>query len=366
MTSYLETIFDVEIFRFYCFFFSISFLVCLFLTYLKPLGYNRRAVLDSQAVQSAHTGYVPRIGGLGIYVCILFLVPISVFFEGNVKFFNWLIVSSLPVFIIGVSEDLGVAMSPVRRLVASLISGALVVLLYGIWLRQLSVPGVDFLMGYFPVGIAFTLFATSGVVNAFNLIDGLNGLSSYVTISTGIALSIIAFEVNFISLTVFMVLIVSIVLGFAVINFPLGKIFLGDAGAYALGHILVWSSIILVNFDYTISPFSMLLIFFWPVGDTCLAIWRRLKLGNPTERPDRLHFHHVAMRLLEIRFLGRAKRHLANPIATILLIPFISIPQFLGVFYYSNINATILSTVVIAILFLISYVFSFKLAKKSK
>ena len=136
-----------------------------------------------------------------------------------------------------------------------------------------------------------------------------------------------------------MVLIVSIVLGFAVINFPLGKIFLGDAGAYALGHILVWSSIILVNFDYTISPFSMLLIFFWPVGDTCLAIWRRLKLGNPTERPDRLHFHHVAMRLLEIRFLGRAKRHLANPIATILLIPFISIPQFLGVFYYSNINA---------------------------
>ena len=162
-------------------------------------------------------------------------------------------------------------------------------------------------MGYFPVGIAFTLFATSGVVNAFNLIDGLNGLSSYVTISTGIALSIIAFEVNFISLTVFMVLIVSIVLGFAVINFPLGKIFLGDAGAYALGHILVWSSIILVNFDYTISPFSMLLIFFWPVGDTCLAIWRRLKLGNPTERPDRLHFHHVAMRLLEIRFLGRAK-----------------------------------------------------------
>ena len=64
-----------------------------------------------------------------------------------------------------------------------------------------------------------------------------------------------------------------------VLNYPLGKIFLGDGGAYALGHLLVWSAILLVNRASEISPFAILLIFFWPVADTGLAIWRRWKLG---------------------------------------------------------------------------------------
>ena len=115
---------------------------------------------------------------------------------------------------IGISEDLGLAMSPFKRLMASILSGILVVGLYGIWLKHIAVPGLDLLLSFVPIGIAFTLFATSGVVNAFNLVDGINGLSSYITISISIALSIIAFEVDFFSLSVFMSLIVSIVLGF--------------------------------------------------------------------------------------------------------------------------------------------------------
>ena len=65
---------------------------------------------------------------------------------------------------------------------------------------------------------------------------------------------------------------------------------MGDAGAYTLGHLLVWIAIILVNQNALISPFAILLIFFWPVADTGLAIWRRWKLGNPSDRPDRLTF----------------------------------------------------------------------------
>ena len=72
-----------------------------------------------------------------------------------------------------------------------------------------------------------------------------------------------------------------------------------------LGHLLVWSAIILNNSASEVSAFSILLIFFWPVADTGLAIWRRWKLGNPADRPDRLHFHQLAMRFLEIRFFGR-------------------------------------------------------------
>ena len=74
------------------------------------------------------------------------------------------------------------------------------------------------------------------------------------------------------------------------LNFPIGKIFLGDGGAYLLGHLLVWSSIILNSNESAVSAFAILLVFFWPVADTGLAIWRRWKLGNPADRPDRLHF----------------------------------------------------------------------------
>ena len=142
-------------------------------------------------------------------------------------------------------------------------------------------------------------------MNAFNLIDGLNGLSSYVATSTAIAISIIGFKVGDIQMVVFSTLIVSSVLGFMVLNFPLAKIFMGDGGAYAIGHLLVWSAILLIDNAEEVSPFAILLIFFWPVADTGLAIWRRWKLGNPTDRPDRLHFHQLTMRFLEIRFFGR-------------------------------------------------------------
>ena len=119
------------------------------------------------------------------------------------------------------------------------------------------------------------------MINAFNLIDGLNGLSSYVTISVAFSLSIISFQAGNTQISIFLVLIVASVLGFMALNFPMAKIFLGDGGAYALGHLLVWSAIILINSASEASAFAILLVFFWPVADTGLAIWRRWKLGNP-------------------------------------------------------------------------------------
>ena len=70
-----------------------------------------------------------------------------------------------------------------------------------------------------PFSIIFTIFATVGVVNAFNLIDGLNGLSSYVTISVAFSLSVIAFSADNAQIAIFLVLIIASVLGFLVLNF---------------------------------------------------------------------------------------------------------------------------------------------------
>ena len=122
----------------------------------------------------------------------------------------------------------------------------------------------------------------------------------------------------------------------------------------------------LVENSVGVSTFAILLVFFWPVADTGLAIWRRWKLGNPTDRPDRLHFHQLIMRYLEIRFFGRGRRAIVNPLSTLILIPMISMPQILGVVFWNNFTATVWCFCGVSLLFIITYLFGIKIAKKSR
>lgn len=354
--------------------FFVSFILCLIIIVSSDYGFSRRGHIDETAVQSAHSGFIPRVGGLAIYIAIFALlpllsfgfIPLSVVFDLNAEQLTLLILSAAPVFSVGLAEDLGYDMSPKSRLVASAASSLVAILLFKIWLESLGIPGVDTLLTFAPIGILFTIFAAMGVVNAFNLIDGLNGLSSYVTVSVAFSLSLIAFNAGNTQISIFLVLVVAAVLGFMVLNFPMGKIFLGDGGAYTLGHLLVWSAIILINDVTGLSAFAILLIFFWPVADTGLAIWRRWKLGNPTGRPDRLHFHQLAMRFLEIRFFGRDKRSFVNPLATLILIPLISAPQILGVLFWDDFEASVLSILGVGVLFIATYLIGIGLAKRGR
>jgi UDP-GlcNAc:undecaprenyl-phosphate GlcNAc-1-phosphate transferase len=354
--------------------FFVSFILCFIIILSSSYGFSRRGDTDEVAIQSAHSGFVPRVGGLAIYISILVLIPLlsfgfiplSVVFDLDAEQLTLLILSAAPVFSTGLAEDLGYKMSPKARLVASAASSLVAILLFRVWLDRLGIPGIDMLLMFVPFGILFTIFATVGVVNAFNLIDGLNGLSSYVTISVAFSLSIIAFQAGNTQISIFLALLVAAVLGFMVLNFPKGKIFLGDGGAYTMGHLLVWSTIILINSVSEVSAFAMLLVFFWPVADTGLAIWRRWRLGNPTDRPDRLHFHQLAMRFLEIRIFGRDRRQIANPLATLILIPLISAPQVAGVLFWDDFETTVWCVLVAAIVFVMTYLIGIRIAKTGR
>ena len=354
--------------------FFVSFILCIIIILSSSYGFSRRGHIDEAAVQSAHSGFVPRVGGLAVYIAILVLIPLlsfgfiplSVVFNLDSEELTLLILTAAPVLSVGLAEDLGYEMSSKARILASAISSLIAILLFKVWLVSLGIPGVDTLLLFLPFGVLFTIFATVGVVNAFNLIDGLNGLSSYATVSVSFALSFIAFQAGNTQISIFLVLIIAAVLGFMVLNFPMGKIFLGDGGAYTLGHLLVWSAIILINNANEVSAFAILLVFFWPVADTGLAIWRRWQLGNPADRPDRLHFHQLAMRFLEIRFFGRDKREIANPLATLILMPLISLPQVLGVMYWDDFKMSAWSSLGVAVLFVATYLIGIHIAKTGR
>lgn len=370
--TYLDNITDPALLFSFAVFCALSFFLSLIITFAGQHFFNQRAQQDLFAIQSAHERFVPRLGGIAVFLALLVFVWIlnsdflmqALIIKLNIDLLNLLILSALPIFLVGLLEDLGYFIVPLRRLLASIASGVLVVFSSKVWVASIGIPAVDLFLSFSLLGIIFTLVATAGVVHSFNLIDGLNGLAGFTGISTAVALSFIAFEANHFEILRFLFIFSACILGFLLLNFPAGKIFLGDAGAYLIGHLLVWSAIVLVNHSSQVSPFAILLIFFWPVADTCLAIWRRWKQKKRADQPDRLHFHQLVMRFLEIRFFGRTQRQLVNPLATIILVPFIVLPQMIGVLFWNNFLASVWLTVIMTALFIISYVTGISMVKR--
>jgi UDP-GlcNAc:undecaprenyl-phosphate GlcNAc-1-phosphate transferase len=161
-------------------------------------------------------------------------------------------------------------------------------------------------------------------------------------------------------------LLVSVAIGgFLVLNFPFGWIFLGDAGAYVIGHVLVWTAVSMLWLSPDISAFAILLIFFWPVADTLLAIWRRLSNGKPVSAPDRLHFHQLVMRAIEISSIGRARSSLSNPLTTVAILPLALAPMGVAVLQWDSVPVTAMASGSFGLVFFVAYVCGLRWSRAS-
>ena len=104
-----------------------------------------------------------------------------------------------------------------------------------------------------------------------------------------------------------------------------------------------------------VSPWAILLTLYWPVADTLLAIYRRSRRNADVSAPDRLHVHQMVMRALEICILGRNRRHIANPLTTLVLLPFVIAPPIAGVLLWNQNQNAFLAVVAFGVLFFASY-----------
>ena len=319
---------------------------------------------DLASIQSMHTVPTPRLGGAAVVVGIIASMLITSWSPLERQGTMIYLVTLSPILIAGLLEDIGMRISPRSRLIASIMAGLMTSLAWGVSVQTIGVPLIDMALAFAPLAIALTVFGAAGVTNAFNLIDGLNGLAGFIALSTAFALAAIAQQFGIHNLQAVLWMLSAAVFGFLIFNFPFGKIFLGDGGAYTLGHTLVWSAIALTNLVPDISAFAILLIFFWPVADTLLSIWRRRTKGLKADQPDRLHFHQLVLRYIEIRFFGRQKRRIANPIATLVIMPFVVIPQIFGVLLVTNDVAAKVAVVIFALIFAGTYLFGVRHARR--
>lgn len=323
--------------------YMIPFLLALFAALaLTPLVRHvaiRIGAVDGPNERKIHTAPIPRLGGVSLFlscvltVCVLVGLAYLTSMKNPLDLSIWtpVFIGGAIVFLVGLWDDVW----PIPPLVKFLFqaTAAVVVMWSGILVQQISIFGTESLsLGLFVVPITFLWII--GVTNAFNLMDGLDGLSvglASIAAGTSAAIFLLAGDDQ---RALFLLILLGALLGFLRYNFNPATIFLGDSGSLLVGYLLAVTAIMgSQKGANTLAVAIPLLIFGLPVIETLLSMLRRfigeLRLGDPnggsiTNRilsfkkmfvADQEHIHH---RLIRFGFSHRNTVLLLYLIASIL------------------------------------------------
>jgi UDP-N-acetylmuramyl pentapeptide phosphotransferase/UDP-N-acetylglucosamine-1-phosphate transferase len=277
--------------------FFASFIATLLIIRFKHLHGQFSGDHDLSGPQKFHAESVPRIGGISIAIGLLAATLINLQSSIAEPLKVTLLLCAIPTFAIGLAEDLTKRIGVKTRLLFTALAALMVVYLLDAPITRLDIWGVDYLLGIPLVAIVFTVFAITGLANAYNIIDGFNGLSSMVGIITLLGLAYVGFLFQDTTILSLSLIMVGAILGFFIWNYPRGLIFLGDGGAYLIGFWIAVLSVLLIARHPSISPWFALLINAYPILETLFTIYRRkIHQGKSPGFPDGIHFHTLIYR----------------------------------------------------------------------
>ena len=238
-----------------------------------------------------HIGSIPLVGGIGLFISLIY----GAFVFGVNGFYLYVLGSLLPIMIMGVIDGIqGVSLRPVYRVMAQIVSSWIIIIATDVYIKDL---GNIFGLGTLYIGqlgILFTIFSVVGICNAFNMLDGKDGLLGSVSVIIMSSLLLLLYF-NGVTYQWAQIVVLSILVYLA-FNFSLfgrkRKIFLGDHGSTGLGHIVAWSLIYTSQETDYITPVSALWFVLLPLTDAILTFTRRLRSSRSVFVGDRLHFHH--------------------------------------------------------------------------
>jgi UDP-N-acetylmuramyl pentapeptide phosphotransferase/UDP-N-acetylglucosamine-1-phosphate transferase len=280
------------------------------------------------AIQRIHLNETPRLGG---FIFILSLASFVIFSNTNesVQLLKIILLSLVPIIFVGIKEDLFHNVKPAIRLLALLFVG---------WLFRAQFTGPLPILTDIPFiakllllqgGISFFyILSMTAVANGMNLIDGVNGLCGAVALSILSALLFLSYKTADITMLPLIFSVMLFLIPFMFLNYPYGRIFLGDLGAYSLGLIVSMLTIILFGRHPEISPWGAVLILIYPVSEVVFSLLRRMAKGVSIYHPDKEHLH------LKLFYFFRPQPHykkIANALVTPVLsgfwlFPLLTIP----------------------------------------
>lgn len=331
--------------------YSIAFLSSLFISgtiYWLARQHNQTGCDSVVGPQKIHQGAVPRIGGMAIIIGLF--VSFVLFQKVSVSLFGFLIFAATPVFLVGILEDFTSSVSARLRLLVSLSSGCIFCWITGYQITSVDIDAFRFLLAIPVFSFLMTSLAVGAMVNALNIVDGLNGLANITAILMVASFGILSWQAGDFELQIICFSIVSVTFGVLVWNFPFGKIFLGDGGAYFLGALVAGIAVLLPERNDQISPFSSLLIIIYPFYELVRSAARRIAVGwHQALEPDDKHLHSLIYRYISSRVL--IAKPTQNSLASMVVLTLPLLCCFWGVIFAYERSLLILGVFVFILLY---------------
>jgi UDP-N-acetylmuramyl pentapeptide phosphotransferase/UDP-N-acetylglucosamine-1-phosphate transferase len=273
-------------------FFS-SFLASLLIVRLRKLHARFSLDINLDGPQKFHKIPVPRIGGISIVVGIFVATSYKNLDTGSLNTLsNYLLLSATPTFLIGFMEDVTKTISVKIRLIFTSFGAAIFIYLLQSEITNIDLKYLNIIFNIPFFSTLFTIFAITGLSNAYNIIDGFNGLASMTGLIALVAIAYIGFITEDSLITFSSLIMIGAIAGFFIWNYPNGKIFLGDGGAYLIGFWIACLSILIVTRQNSISPWFAFLINGYPITETVFTIYRRcIHQKRSAHKPDGIHLH---------------------------------------------------------------------------
>ncbi|MBT3318859.1 MAG: undecaprenyl/decaprenyl-phosphate alpha-N-acetylglucosaminyl 1-phosphate transferase [Clostridia bacterium] len=267
----------------------VPLLLSLFLTPLMIVIAKKRSVLDVPDKRKSHNIPTPLLGGVAILIATV--VSISLFATSTSVIVKLVMIGGLSgVALIGLIDDV-LTVGAKKRLIVLIV---LAIVVYVGSLQIYVVTHVNTLTAEIFFG-AFVIIWIVGVTNAVNFSDGIDGLSSYLSLVATIAFAILfALQGRTVFALPIALSLSGAIAGFIPYNRTPAMIFMGDAGSMFIGFILGMLSIMSISKEASILslvvPLYILLV---PITDMCMSILRRILIKKPIMQPDKMHLHHV-------------------------------------------------------------------------
>jgi len=277
---------------------AVMFATLIFTPIFKRITYKSKVKpLNSQNDTFTHRrSHMPTLGGIVIfvpyYICLFFFTPIA--FDQIFPIF----LGSLVVLITGIIDDI-YEIGVLPKIIGIIIGTTIVYLLGDVALNSITLPFIG-TIDFHSLSFIFTLIWVLAFTNAMNLIDGLDGLASGISMIALTTMGIIGFvflTIQEVSVSIMIFLLVFAILGFWPYNFQPASIFLGDTGALFLGFMIGVFSLQGLKNASLISLILPIVILGIPITDTISAIVRRTLNRQPIKTKDNHHMHNQLMTL---------------------------------------------------------------------
>ncbi len=316
---------------------------------------------DEPGERRSHTESTPSLAGIGIFAGVIFSIILWTPFQdfGNLQY---ILCAFIIIFLIGAKDDIS-PINPYKKLAGQVFAAALLVFKAKVQLTSMhGIFGLETLP--LPISIFLSMFTILVIVNAFNLIDGINGLSGSIGTLISLTFGVWFLYIDSIELAIVAFSTAGAVIAFLKYNITPAKIFMGDTGALLIGlvcSILAIKFIELNNeaiqngyFEIKAIPAVAIGILILPLFDTLRVFTMRVLKGKSPFYPDRTHIHHL--------LLDHGLSHMQ---ATTVLV-FVNIFFIVIAFTFNNIGATNLLFLILALAALLTVLLNMSLSRRKR